>query len=176
MQREEEEKEGTAHHLTTVSSWPSQLLPRGQVMVGKGQVGTEERGSLYRAWGLRAKRASASRFRVTVAAKDPPSLCPRDLTPRSPSPQASPYLFHFVHLRGAERAKWNLAQLPVPQRPRMSPPPAHWRRAMWPGDCPPPPAPQLLLLLPFPGEEGAGSWGRRGENAEQGAPWPGGCG
>ena len=44
------------------------------------------------------------------------------------------------------------------------------------GDCPPPLAPRLLLLLPFPGEEGAGSWGRRGENAEQGAPWPGGCG
>ena len=82
MQREEEEKEGTAHHLTTVSSWPSQLLPRGQVMVGKGQVGTEERGSLYRAWGLRAKWASASRFRVTVAAKGPPFPLPSGSDPQ----------------------------------------------------------------------------------------------
>lgn len=78
-------------------------------------MGTEERSSLYRDWGLRTKRASASRFGQGAPLPSALGISP----PRSSSPRASPYLFHSVHLRSAERAKWNLTQLPVPQRPHV---------------------------------------------------------
>lgn len=127
-------------------------------MVGKGQVGTEERSSLYRGWGLRAKWASASRFRATVAAKGPPFPLPSGSDPpRLPLPR--PALISFI-LSISEALKEPSRIQPsfqFPGDPTCCLPLARWRRAMWPGDHPPPPAPQLLLPLLFPGEEGAGN-------------------
>lgn len=128
---------------------------------GEGQVGTEERSSPTETGGC-ALLASASRFGQGAALPSALGISP----PRSSSPRASPYLFHSVHLRSAERAGWNLHPAASSQRPHVLAPAStlekghvaqrpHYHRPK--------------LLLPFPGEEGAGARGGERERRARGS-------
>ena len=144
-------------------------------MVGKWQVGTEERSRLYRDWGLCAKWASASRFRAMVVAKGPPfPLHSGSDPPGLPLPR--PALMSFI-LSISEALKEPSRIRPSFQFPGDTAcclPLARWRRAMWPGDHPPPPAPAPAAAAALPRRGGsrelweerrerrAGGWVARG--------------